>query len=395
MKPTAALRIGSIDVFRAFTMFLMIFVNDLWTLSGIPEWLEHTAAQTDGMGLSDIVFPAFLVVMGMSIPFAIRNRLQRGHSKLLILRHIAGRSLALIVMGVFTVNTPLANSEAMGMSKYWYEIIAVACFFMIWNVYPRLEDNRKYFYLGLQVAGALILLILALIYRGNGSAEGEIVRFQPRWWGILGLIGWAYLGSAVFYLYLKDSVVALFLCWLFFTAFNIAGHAGWFGQGEVFPGNGAFQAFSFSGILATVFMKNLKENGKAGTLIPYVLIAGVILIVSGFVLRNFFIISKILATPPWIMICSGIGLILFAAFYYLVDIKEKESWFTLIKAGGTSTLTCYLIPYLWYDLATIYNLKLPEVFKVGLIGILKSVAFALLIIWITSVLEKVKVKLKI
>lgn len=395
MKPTAAPRIGSIDVFRAFTMFLMIFVNDLWTLSGIPVWLEHTAAQTDGMGLSDIVFPAFLVVMGMSIPFAIRNRLQRGHSKLLILRHIAGRSFALIVMGVFTVNTPLAISEAMGMNKYWYEIIAVACFFLIWNVYPRIEDKRKYFYLGLQAAGAVILLILALIYKGNGNAAGEIVGFQPRWWGILGLIGWAYLGSAVFYLYLKDSVVALFLCWLFFTAFNIAGHAGWFGQGEIFPGNGAFQAFSFIGILATIFMKGLKERGEVITFIWYALVAGIILIISGFVLRNFFIISKILATPPWIMICSGIALILFAVFYYIVDIKEKENWFSLIKAGGTSTLTCYLIPYLWYDLATIYNLNLPAGLKVGMAGIVKSAAFALLIIWVTSVLEKVKVKLKI
>jgi predicted acyltransferase len=395
MKNSVSPRIPSIDVFRAFTMFLMIFVNDLWTLSGIPQWLEHTAATTDGMGLADIVFPAFLVVMGMSIPFAIQNRLNRGHSKLLILRHIAARSFALLVMGVFTVNTPLANSSAMGINKYWFEIIAVACFFLIWNVYPKIEGNRKYFYWGLQAAGAIILLIFVFIYRGSGDQAGEIVRFQPRWWGILGLIGWAYLGSAVLYLYLKDSITALILCGAFFMAFNIAGHAGLFGQGEVFPGNGAFQAFSFVGILATVFMKKLKESGKTQVLIPIVLAAGVILITSGFFLRNFFIISKILATPPWIMICSGIALILFAAFYYLVDIKEKERWFSVIKAGGTSTLTCYLIPYLWYNLAEIYSLNLPEWMKAGLVGIIKSIVFAILIIWITSVLEKVKVKLKI
>ena len=50
-------RIGSIDVFRALTMLLMIFVNDLWSLKDIPEWLEHTAADVDGMGLADVVFP--------------------------------------------------------------------------------------------------------------------------------------------------------------------------------------------------------------------------------------------------------------------------------------------------------------------------------------------------
>lgn len=395
MRTSVTPRIPAIDIFRAFTMFLMIFVNDLWTLSGIPQWLQHTEATTDGMGLADIVFPAFLVVMGMSVPFAIQNRLNRGHSKLLILRHIAGRSFALLVMGIFTVNTPLANSQAMGMNKYWYEIIVVACFFLIWNVYPRIEGSRKYFYWSLQALGAIILLVFAFIYKGSGDAAGEIVRFQPRWWGILGLIGWAYFGSAVLYLFLKESMIALTLCWGFFTAFNIAGHAGLFGQGEVFPGNGAFQAFSFVGILATVMMLRLKESDKLLRFIPYALLAGIVLIVSGLVLRNFFIISKILATPPWVMICSGISLILFAGFHYLVDIKEKESWFAVIKAGGTSTLTCYLIPYLWYDLTTIYNLNYPEGLKVGLMGILKSIVFALLIIWITSILEKGKVKLKI
>ena len=395
MRYISAPRMGSIDVFRAFTMLLMIFVNDLWTLSGIPEWMEHTSANTDGMGLADIVFPAFLVVMGMSIPFAIQNRLNKGHTKLQILRHIAARSIALLVMGVFTVNTPLLNSDATGINKYWYEIIAVACFFLIWNVYPKIEGNRKYFYWSLQIAGAIVLLIFAWIYRGNGDAEGEIVRFQPRWWGILGLIGWAYLGSAVLYLYLKDSITLLLVCWLFFIGFNIAGHAGIFGKGEVFVGNGAFHAFTFIGILSTVILQKLKEKTEAGKFILYALSAAAILIISGFVLRNFFIISKILATPPWILICSGISIVLFVAFYVLVDLKAKGHWFSIIKAAGTSTLTCYLIPYFFYDIVEIYNLNLPEWLKFGFIGILKSIVFALFIIWITSILGKMKIKLKI
>lgn len=387
-------RIASIDVFRAFTMFLMIFVNDLWTLSGIPEWLEHTEATTNGMGLADIVFPAFLVVMGMSVPFAIQNRFNKGHSRIQILKHILGRSFALLVMGVFTVNTPLLDSDATGINKYWYEIIAVACFFLIWNVYPRIEGKRKYFYLGLQITGAIILIVFALIYHGRGSS-GEIVRFQPRWWGILGLIGWAYLGSAILYLYLKNSIVLLFFCWLFFTGFNIAGHAGVFGEGEVFPGNGAFHAFTFAGILTTTFLQKLKEKNDTGKFMAYALLSAVLLVIAGFMLRNFFIISKILATPPWILICSGISVFLYVGFYYAVELKGREHWFNLIKAGGTSTLTCYLIPYFFYDLVAIYNLSLPGWVKSGFIGIIKSLLFALFIIWITSILGKMKIRLKI
>ena len=67
-------RIASIDILRAVTMLLMIFVNDLWTLKGIPLWLEHTQANDDGMGLADSVFPAFLFIVGLSIPYAIAAR---------------------------------------------------------------------------------------------------------------------------------------------------------------------------------------------------------------------------------------------------------------------------------------------------------------------------------
>ena len=56
-------RLKSIDILRALTMLLMIFVNDLWTLTDIPGWLEHKAAHDDGMGLADVVFPAFLFIV--------------------------------------------------------------------------------------------------------------------------------------------------------------------------------------------------------------------------------------------------------------------------------------------------------------------------------------------
>ena len=71
----------TIDILRAVTMLLMIFVNDLWTLTNIPEWLGHTALYEDGMGLADVVFPAFLFIVGLSIPHAIRARFQKGETK--------------------------------------------------------------------------------------------------------------------------------------------------------------------------------------------------------------------------------------------------------------------------------------------------------------------------
>jgi heparan-alpha-glucosaminide N-acetyltransferase len=136
-------RIESIDVFRAITMLLMIFVNDLWSLSGVPKWLEHAGADVDFLGLADTVFPAFLFIVGMSIPFAIRNRLKKGESKREILGHIFLRSGILLIMGIFTVNTPTMNPEATGMSESWFQILMVIGFFLAWNIYPASTGNRK------------------------------------------------------------------------------------------------------------------------------------------------------------------------------------------------------------------------------------------------------------
>ena len=57
-------RLGSIDVIRALTMYFMVFVNDLWTDKDIPAWLEHAPGKADAMGFADIIFPAFLFIVG-------------------------------------------------------------------------------------------------------------------------------------------------------------------------------------------------------------------------------------------------------------------------------------------------------------------------------------------
>src|ERR1700761_9524010 len=97
-------RLASIDILRALTMFFMIFVNDLWSVKNIPDWLEHAERNQDAMGFADIIFPLFLFIVGLSVPFAILARKSRGESQSSILAYILTRSFALLVMGFFHVN---------------------------------------------------------------------------------------------------------------------------------------------------------------------------------------------------------------------------------------------------------------------------------------------------
>ncbi|MCD8538910.1 MAG: heparan-alpha-glucosaminide N-acetyltransferase domain-containing protein, partial [Leadbetterella sp.] len=175
-------RIASIDVFRAITMCLMIFVNDLWTLKGVPRWLLHTEMHEDGMGFSDVIFPVFLVIVGMSLPFAISNRKERGENTLALLKHIGERTLALVVMGFFLVNYEYLKAESLPFAKSWVGIYLVTCFFLIWNSYPQ----------GFKAAGLLKAAGTAGLVLAAFTFPGGIGALKPYWWGILGLIGWSY-----------------------------------------------------------------------------------------------------------------------------------------------------------------------------------------------------------
>jgi heparan-alpha-glucosaminide N-acetyltransferase len=60
LQAVPTIRIRSMDVMRGLTLFLMLFVNDLF-IPAVPKWLVHTEADEDGMGLADWVFPGFLL----------------------------------------------------------------------------------------------------------------------------------------------------------------------------------------------------------------------------------------------------------------------------------------------------------------------------------------------
>ena len=86
---------------------------------------------------------------------------------------------------------------------------------------------------------------------------------------------------------------------------------------------------------------------------------------------------------------------MFELFIYLIDIKGKINWFKAIRPAGTSTLTCYLIPYFQVALLELFNVTYPQIFNSGIIGLLRSLATALIIIWLVGLMEKRRLRLKI
>ncbi|GHT84898.1 hypothetical protein FACS189420_5830 [Bacteroidia bacterium] len=394
----------AIDILRALTMLLMIFVNDLWSIKGYPDWLGHAKSDQDFLGLADTVFPCFLFVVGMSIPFAIESRFSKGLSGVSTVGHILTRSLALLLMGVFIVNTESGISQEVGLSMPIYRILMVAAFLLIWNVYPKSDKPlTRYLYPALKIIGLLLLLYLAIVFR-NG--KGDVLK--AGWWGILGIIGWTYLVCAFVYLFTRDRLKYLIPIWIFFLLICVLRSNTRGGEallnlpgrnfldeflGILHIGNAASVSLTMGGILLSLISTKY-VNAANRKKILFAIIATGGLLLAGFISHQFWITSKIQATPPWVLYCSAISTGVYALIYWAVE-KGKAPWFNIIKTAGTATLTCYLVPYIAYSVSSILGIHTPEFLRIGFAGILNCIVFAFMIVGITYLIGRIHIKLKI
>jgi len=388
-------RVGAIDLLRALTMVMMIFVNDLWSLKDIPTWLEHVPRGADGMGLADVVFPAFLFIVGMSLPFAIDSRRSKGDSDLQLVRHVIGRSIALLVMGVFFVNGETINAGATGMTALVWDAVCSVAFILIWNAYPRTMPQWGQW--GLKATGIVILLVLAFIYRGG--EDGNLERFAPHWWGILGLIGWAYLVAALVTIFARVRLIILIGAWAAFSLLSVIWAA------KLVPAplhilpepiiDGTMTAFSLGGvIIARLFQIFQAKNENWRMTLVFAVIATLLIALSLYT-RQFWGLSKLAATPAWLFLCSAYTLIAFIALYWLSDIARKAHWFNPVKPAGTDTLLCYLMPAFLYLAMDMVSPDMPDPLLTGGVGLIKSLVFALICVWMAGGLRRIGIRLKL
>lgn len=385
-------RLLSIDVLRAVTMFLMIFVNDVGGVKNIPEWIDHAKASEDGMGFADIIFPAFLVIVGLSLPFAINNRIKKGDNARQVMVYILTRSAALLVMGFYHVNLESYNQSAALLPAAAWALIITVAFFLIWLDYP--QSTSKTIKNILMALGVVLLLAMAAIYKGG---DGDIPHgMRSGWWGILGIIGWAYLVCAVFYYLLKGKLSYLIACWVVFVIINMVCHS-FIPKGKLWlVGDGSSVALVMSGIVISGLYAYLVEVGKTQRLWVILGAIGVSLLIAGLAMRPYVQgISKIHSTPAWVFICAGITILVFELFIYLVDVRGNHNLFSWIRPAGTSTLTCYLMPYFQVFLLKLFLIKYPVFMNTGAVGILRSFAISFILIWLVGLMEKKHLRLKI
>ena len=100
-------RLKSLDVFRGSTIALMILVNDPGSWSHVYPPLRH--AKWHGWTFTDLVFPFFLFIVGVSISYALSRQKEQNPEWASIYKKIFRRTLILFGLGLFLSGFPFFN----------------------------------------------------------------------------------------------------------------------------------------------------------------------------------------------------------------------------------------------------------------------------------------------
>ena len=404
-------RLVSLDAFRGFDILTMVFVNYIAGMKAIPFFLRHAAADQDTFTLTDVVFPGFLFIVGVSIPLALTRRKAGGARTGARLGHVLVRTLALLFLGVLLVNEDRFSAAAAGMGKdLWYFLAALAVF-ALWTVAPKGgHPSRTRFRLGLKIAAAVLLVALVVVYRGQGP-DGRVTWLQTSWWGILGMIGWCYLAGCLLFLACRGNRTVLAGAIGLMTALYIGGRHGALGflgpvdeflnVGSLF---GSHAAVVTAGMLAgTLFLPD-PGGGSPRSRLRSLAALGAGLLAAGFVLRPLHGFSKIQGTESYCLATAGISTLVLLLFYLVLDVLKGGKMAGFLVPAGRNPLLAYLLPgFIANAAALVGGLVHLDLFRVlwpfygtgGLPGMLNAAVLTGIVLVLTMVLSRAGLVLKL
>jgi heparan-alpha-glucosaminide N-acetyltransferase len=391
-------RFHSIDITKGFLILLILFVN-AWFLPALPPWISNIDTLNSHWDLAGWVFPAFLFMAGMTIPFAISKKINSGLTPLDISKQILTRFIVLITVGVLLVNGHRADSELTGFSKYLWSFLAVAGIFLVWNRYPEKEDNF-FTVTGLRFLGLAILVFLIFKFKsGSPENNGSLI---TGWWDIPGLFGWGYLVSAFTFRALRNSIAGTTIIWLVFLSVNILSYLNmleFLNQAKPYVGviiAGHIPLILLSGHLAGLVLKRYSDS-EYRKIVIILFSMSIIIIVTGFVLKNWIFTAGIFGNPGIALLSSGVTLLLYTFVYWFADVKKNDRWFAFFKPAGENPLTVYIAPGVVYSLIYLAGFQVLF-FKNSaslFLGIAGSAIWAIILFWLASLLIRLNIRLKI
>jgi len=391
-------RVVSIDIFRGLTMAVMIFVNALAEVHGLPWWTYHAHAQEDVMTYVDMVFPFFLFIVGMSLPLSIAHRLKRNPSLFALWVHVLVRVIGLVVLGLILANAEKCDPRLMGISGSTWALLALVCGGLYLNNYGKSEKYSGYFRV-LRVIGLLGVAVLFAIFR-RSTPDGHAAWIDFSYPEILGLIGLSYLAAAILYIpsrRWKWSAAVWFVLLVLLCVLSTAKVLAFPNHAPLYfwPfGNGAMACLIMAGVVTSSIFLDAGPKSEPRRTMTVAACFALAMLVMGWLLTPLGI-SKIRATPTWTLYSAGAAVLVFTLLYWVCDIKQRTQWAFFVRAAGENTLTTYLLPDLWYFLSISLGITFLDThFITGWPGVVKTFAFTFVNLGLASGVTRLKIRLQ-
>jgi len=421
-------RVRSVDALRGLAITLMVLVNDAGEAVSAPALVRHVPPGVQGMTPADVVFPAFLFLVGVSAPLALDRQRASGASTPDIVRHVLARTAGLLAMGVFMIG----RSDHVGWRPQLWTGLMYVCFFATWNVLPRELGWRRTVGIGARALGVVGLVALALTFRGPAGERlflgplfdpAQTVWLYHGWWEILGTIGWVYLSTSLAVLALgpRPALLALGVpvgvaLFALEAEGALASTASWpSALGPLSFVADVIFAFDAHVSLAHQLGPNL-SIGLAGASLGALLVpprratdaqllrsaalGAVVLALSGLALQPVYGLNKPACTPSWALYSAAITAATFVLVHWAMDVKGWDGWARLLRPAGASPLTAYLLhPLVRGGLLVIPGLGMLQWYKSSDAGpalaVLGAALMTALIVWATGALAKLGVRVEV
>jgi predicted acyltransferase len=301
MSPTG--RLVSLDVFRGITIAGMVLVNNPGTWSSIYWPLEHAAWH--GWTPTDLVFPFFLFIVGVSITLAFARRVEEGTVKRDLYLKVIKRTAIIFGLGLFLNGFPYFQ---LGTIRIAGVLQRIAICYLIASLIFLTTKARTQFLIA--VALLIVYCLVMTRFAAPGYAPGDLT---------------------------KEGSIASFIDRV------LLGPHIW-RQGKVYDPEGLLSTFpavatTLSGILTGHWLRSERPRIEK---VVGMFVAGAVCLVLGWAWNPFFPINKALWTSSYVLFTAGLALQFLALCYWLIDIKGYRRWAWPFEVFGVNALALFV-----------------------------------------------------
>ncbi len=309
-------RLLSLDIFRGLTIAGMILVNSPGNETAWPM-LEH--AEWHGLTPTDLVFPFFVFIVGVSLVFSLRKQLELGVSREKLLLQAFKRTLIIFGIGLLLNGFPYYNLTTIRIPGVLQRI--ALCYFV--GVLFYLYTN-----ISIHIAAVAALLL-------------------GYWWALTHFQAPGFpIGDLT-----KEGNFAAYIDRTVFGAHTYK---------PVYDPEGLLSTFPAiaGGLLGNLAGYWLRSSGSPERKVTGLIQAGFIFLMAGWKWGQYLPINKALWTSSYVILTTGWALLVFGVIYGLVELKGWTKPFRAFEVFGKNAIAAYVLHILFLKLQNLW--KMPR-----------------------------------